>query len=628
MHRGARRLGFIVLFALVFPVAGQDEKKEPEKEKETLVAFGQPFYARIIKTEDGMVKMIMKERFLNGNKIDFRDKEVSVGLAESVKVRLQWHPIMVDGDGKPRPLTRDENTKFKGAGNLWGYTGSELNLEPGRVVQVYLGKPKDMKDAEPLIRMVYVAKEEGDERIDPAHAALLANDDQPMTVGKDDENALKPVGDPYIAKVAKVDKDKLILTTKERVFRNNQVQHVDKNITVPFSEETKIRIEWVPPVLDDEGNIKKLTDAEKTELKGPDKLWGYTGDVKNLQPERFVKVYMGKRGDEDPVGRMIYVAKQPGDDKVDPNNVAFTLGTEGDDPSTMLEGETKINNWGTPFDARVIKAEPNKVTLQLLSRRNVVLWLSKQAKIRTEWVAPKVLPDGKIGKYTETELAKLKGDAEAWGYTGNIDNLEPGRIVKVTLGKIAGKKVNPFVTTLQVAKEPGDDQVNVNFGAFAKPVPGTLPRVEGDPDPKMDEAIEPFGTPLVGRLEAFNGRQVTVLARTRVFDGQKVEYREQKVNYNVGPGMVARFEAPPFAFDTKGRVKKYTDEELKALQGPEHLWGFPLKGSQLAENLKPGSTVKIYLGRKTGDDEGKTPPFIRMIFIAKPPGAANSDGNF
>ena len=57
-----------------------------------------------------------------------------------------------------------------------------------------------------------------------------------------------------------------------------------KNITVPIVEETKIRIEWVPPVLDDEGNIKKLSDAEKAELKGADKLWGYTGDLVEDRP--------------------------------------------------------------------------------------------------------------------------------------------------------------------------------------------------------------------------------------------------------------------------------------------------------------------------------------------------------
>jgi hypothetical protein len=93
--------------------------------------------------------------------------------------------------------------------------------------------------------------------------------------------------------------------------------------------------------------------------------------------------------------------------------------------------------------------------------------------------------------------------------------------------------------------------------------------------------------------------------------------------------MVVRRLQPPFEFDDKGKVKKYTSAELAALKGKDRsLPGYAAR----SEDLQPGQIVKVYLVRKKAKDVGLQPaqkkradgadtlptfarPGVRMILI-------------
>ena len=68
-----------------------------------------------------------------------------------------------------------------------------------------------------------------------------------------------------------------------------------KNMELQATDEMKVRTKLLPVEYDDKGKVRKLTDKEKKELKGPDpKLPGYTADFDSLKPEQMVEVYLEK----------------------------------------------------------------------------------------------------------------------------------------------------------------------------------------------------------------------------------------------------------------------------------------------------------------------------------------------
>jgi hypothetical protein len=76
------------------------------------------------------------------------------------------------------------------------------------------------------------------------------------------------------------------------------VKSQTKDLDLQTIEDVKVRLANPPPQYDAKGNIKKLTEAEKKELKGPDpSLPGYQAEFANLHNEQFVKVTLVKKKD-------------------------------------------------------------------------------------------------------------------------------------------------------------------------------------------------------------------------------------------------------------------------------------------------------------------------------------------
>jgi hypothetical protein len=60
-------------------------------------------------------------------------------------------------------------------------------------------------------------------------------------------------------------------------------------------DELVVRLGQPPFAVDDKGRVKKYTDKEKRELKGPDpRLPGYTGGLEDLKSEQILTVYLQK----------------------------------------------------------------------------------------------------------------------------------------------------------------------------------------------------------------------------------------------------------------------------------------------------------------------------------------------
>jgi hypothetical protein len=80
-----------------------------------------------------------------------------------------------------------------------------------------------------------------------------------------------------------------------------------------------------------------------------------------------------------------------------------------------------------------------------------------------------------------------------------------------------------------------------------------------------------------------------------------VTYKDQTKNLELSAGddMKVRSMLPPVEYDDKGKLKKLTPKELKALQGDPKLPGFPAD----FDSLKPNQTVKVYLAKTK--DTGK-----------------------
>jgi hypothetical protein len=70
-------------------------------------------------------------------------------------------------------------------------------------------------------------------------------------------------------------------------------QTVQKEYELEATEDIKVRLANPPPQFDEKGRIKKYTQAELKELKGPDpKLRGYKGEFSDLRQEQIVEVHL------------------------------------------------------------------------------------------------------------------------------------------------------------------------------------------------------------------------------------------------------------------------------------------------------------------------------------------------
>jgi hypothetical protein len=80
------------------------------------------------------------------------------------------------------------------------------------------------------------------------------------------------------------------------------VKKETKDFVIELSPDAKIRTSWTPAEFDDMGNLKKLTAAEKKELKGDPKLPGYKADLAALKAGQKATVHLARVKDEDDKG--------------------------------------------------------------------------------------------------------------------------------------------------------------------------------------------------------------------------------------------------------------------------------------------------------------------------------------
>ena len=71
------------------------------------------------------------------------------------------------------------------------------------------------------------------------------------------------------------------------------IKEVKQDVKAVPADDMKVRLLRPPEAYDDKGNPKKYTDKELKELKGPDKLPGYTGTLEDVKTNQLVLVYPG-----------------------------------------------------------------------------------------------------------------------------------------------------------------------------------------------------------------------------------------------------------------------------------------------------------------------------------------------
>jgi hypothetical protein len=486
MPRGIRWAGLLMLLAFVVPALGADEKSDKKKEekkapeKSKYIAYGQPMVARIVSVDDKTVKVIAKVPFRQGGRLAFREQEAEFEAAEDIKVRIEVLPPKVDDDGKKVKRTAEEIKELKGKGDLWGYTGAMENLQPGRVVRIYLSKVRGGdKEDPPVLTMVQVAKMPGDDKVEGPGGLNFGEGRKPKESGEGEE--LVAFGQPFVAMYARTEGESTVhLIRRNPVFQNGKVEYRDTPVSFEAADPLKIRIELPPPDLDDAGKIKKYTKEELKELKGADeKEWGYAGNPDNLQPGRIVKVFLGKPKGADkadaPVIMALHVAKEPGDLKVDPEELVFIdrkkvkkedEEEKKEDKKEKKEDEEKPPPYGRPFIGTVARVEGLRVSVTVKERvlnggkvefrdKNVEFALYESPLIRIQEPALTFDEKGGIKKYTAEELKELKGKEDHWGYPTDMEAVQPGRRVKIFLGKFPDdKREMPVILQIFVAKPP------------------------------------------------------------------------------------------------------------------------------------------------------------------------------
>jgi hypothetical protein len=183
MSRGLRWIGFaaVLLSAASLLRAeepkSQDKKSPPSSEKksepkakaapkEKLKPLQILPYVRIGKLDNApKLGIIVKERYLNGNKIAQRDKEIEIEAVEAVIVRTNLLPGPgFDDKGRPKPprrYTKQEKDEMRGPDkSLPGYTSDMESVKSGQVVNIWLGKKKNAGRTDPpVIILIHILAE-------------------------------------------------------------------------------------------------------------------------------------------------------------------------------------------------------------------------------------------------------------------------------------------------------------------------------------------------------------------------------------------------------------------------------------------------------------------------------------
>jgi hypothetical protein len=104
------------------------------------------------------------------------------------------------------------------------------------------------------------------------------------------------------------------------------------------------------------------------------------------------------------------------------------------------------------------------------------------------------------------------------------------------------------------------------------------------------------------------GRLAGTLGKTRKGKGKSAgeawslrPSRGQRVDLQFADDVKVRTTRPPKKYDDKGHVLKSTPAELKALKGSGNLPGYAAS----PDDLRPGQTVAVTLGRRKGAAAGR-----------------------
>jgi hypothetical protein len=153
----------VALAAALSVRAADDPADKPPENKEKLVAAGH-FVGKLLAIDDKeqrlTVQVTSSVPVFTGNpqnpyKMEEKQKDWPLKLAEDVKVRTLVLPEAFDDKGYPRRYTAEELKELKGPGNLPGYTAAVGDLKAGQFLRVYLVRKvaaapaKDAKEKTP-----------------------------------------------------------------------------------------------------------------------------------------------------------------------------------------------------------------------------------------------------------------------------------------------------------------------------------------------------------------------------------------------------------------------------------------------------------------------------------------------
>lgn len=132
---------------------------------------------------------------------------------------------------------------------------------------------------------------------------------------------------------------------------------------------------------------------------------------------------------------------------------------------------------------------------------------------------------------------------------------------------------------------------------------------KGDKDD--EEVLVPVGKVECRLVKTESGR-LTVTVKRLVVEGGKRVVKEMNVEYELADKVITRVQNPPFAFDDKGKVKKYTKEELDQMKGEDKKeWGYTAD----LDILKGGHILMLTLGRPKSAPK-TDPPQVMKIYIS------------
>ena len=114
------------------------------------------------------------------------------------------------------------------------------------------------------------------------------------------------------------------------------------------------------------------------------------------------------------------------------------------------------------------------------------------------------------------------------------------------------------------------------------------------------------------RLVNTDNGKLTVTVKRFVFQNGKRELKEMNVEFELADKVMVRIEKPPLAFDDKGKVKKYTKEELDEMKG-ENKKEFGYKAE--IDVLKGGQILRLTMGRPKSAPK-TDPPQVMKIYVS------------